>query len=53
MPQPGSAGAPGWKMTKYITAMMQAMENVVATKVIMPRRALCPVLFMSLQWFGG
>jgi hypothetical protein len=29
--------------------MMQAMENIVATKVIMPRRALCPVLFMSLQ----
>jgi hypothetical protein len=38
-PGAGMIGVPGWKNTKYPTAMMHAMEKVVATSINMPWRA--------------
>jgi hypothetical protein len=42
-------GVPGWKNMKYATAIMHAMEKVVATSISMPWRAFCSVLLMNRQ----
>ena len=34
---------------KYITAIMHAIENIVATYFSIPWRALCPVSLMRVQ----